>query len=89
MFFFFPFPIALPHSRRKKGDHTAARNLFNAAQTLLIKTLGKDHSEVADVWKNMGLLEMELGNFPTAEALLKRAGTSFQKVGIVFGMQTS
>jgi hypothetical protein len=37
----------------------------------------------------MGLLEMELGNFPTAEALLKRAGTSFQKVGIVSGMQTS
>lgn len=37
----------------------------------------------------MGLLEMELGNFPTAETLLKRAGASFQKVGIVFGMQTS
>ncbi len=62
------------------GDHTAATDSFGQALTILERSLGEDHPDLATALNNLALLHYSQANYEAAQPLYERALAIDEKV---------
>ncbi|MEM1183283.1 MAG: serine/threonine-protein kinase, partial [Acidobacteriota bacterium] len=65
---------------RVNGRYAEAKNSLRQAETLFIEGLGEDHPLVVGCWLNLAGIEEQLGDWPEAERLLKKAAAAWTEI---------